>query len=230
MAIIVDFGLLVFLIFLYRFMTLAFLGASVLLQRDLEGLGYDDTALFNSISFDLRVHGKVELKGRNGAGKTTIVRAILDTVSSNRLSSQIFSGVIENEPRIRIGVYEQEIASKYLVMKLGDAIEQLYLDRVFSITQEKVRQLLSDYLFNPHTDYIMPIERLSGGQKARFQLIGMLAGDPQILILDEPTNHLDLPSIEELEDALQQYHGAILYISHDSYFTNNMNGSVITVS
>jgi ATP-binding cassette subfamily F protein uup len=75
----------------------------------------------------------------------------------------------------------------------------------------------------------MPLEKLSGGQKARFQLINMLAGDPQILILDEPTNHLDLPSIEELEDALGQYHGALLYISHDSFFTKNLGGTVVQV-
>ncbi len=57
----------------------------------------------------------------------------------------------------------------------------------------------------------------------------MLADDPQVLILDEPTNHLDLPSIEELEDALKQYHGAILYISHDSYFVGNLGGEVIPI-
>src|SRR5690606_32014129 len=115
--------------------------------------------------------------------------AILDTVAEKKLTSTVFSGHIEHEPRIRIGVYEQEISAKYMKMKLGPAIEQLYIDREFSITPEKVRQLLSDYLFNPHADYEQLIERLSGGQKARFQLIGMLAGDPQILILDEPTNH-----------------------------------------
>lgn len=202
----------------------------VLLKVDTLSLGYGPEPLFQPVSFDLRVHGKIELRGRNGAGKTTIVRAILDTVAEKKLSSAVFSGHIEHEPRLRIGVYEQEIAATYLKRKLGDAIEQLYLDRDLSITQEKIRQLLSDYLFNPHTDYEAPISQLSGGQKARFQLIGMLAGDPQVLILDEPTNHLDLPSIEELEDALSQYHGAILYISHDSYFCKNVGGAVVQVT
>jgi ATP-binding cassette subfamily F protein 3 len=201
----------------------------VLLRVDNLRLGYGDDALFSSISFDLRVHSKTELRGRNGAGKTTIVRSILDTVAGKMLTSKVFSGVIDHEKSLRIGVYEQEISSEYLNMKLGVAIEQLYIDRDLSIASEKVRQLLSDYLFNPHTDYDTPIERLSGGQKARFQLIGMLAGDPQILILDEPTNHLDLPSIEELEDALNQYHGAILYISHDSYFRKNIGGTVVLI-
>jgi ATP-binding cassette subfamily F protein uup len=59
--------------------------------------------------------------------------------------------------------------------------------------------------------------------------MNMLANDPQLLILDEPTNHLDLPSIEELEDALGQYHGAIIYVSHDSYFTKNIGGQEVKV-
>lgn len=201
----------------------------VLLRVEDISLGYDDKPLFDAISFDLRVHTRVELRGRNGAGKTTLVKTILDTVALKQSTATVFAGHIEHEPRLRIGVYEQEIAAKYLSMTLGEAIEQLYLDRGLSITKEKIRQLLSDYLFHPHADYEAAIERLSGGQKARFQLIGMLAGDPQILILDEPTNHLDLPSIEELEDALRQYHGAILYISHDSYFRQNIAGTVVSV-
>jgi ATP-binding cassette subfamily F protein uup len=59
--------------------------------------------------------------------------------------------------------------------------------------------------------------------------MNMLANDPQLLILDEPTNHLDLPSIEELEDALGQYHGAIIYVSHDSYFVKNLGGETIPI-
>ena len=98
------------------------------------------------------------------------------------------------------------------------------------VSDQKIKQLLGDYLFNPNTDGDVPVSRLSGGQKARFQLMNMLADDPAVLILDEPTNHLDLPSIEELEDALKQYHGAIIYVSHDSYFVKNLDGTKITVA
>ena len=75
-------------------------------------------------------------------------------------------------------------------------------------SDKHTKQLLSQYLFEPSSDGETPIERLSGGQKARFQLIRMLVDNPIVLILDEPTNHLDLPSIEELEDALAQIHTA----------------------
>lgn len=201
----------------------------VLLKTDAVKLGYGEEPLFKPVSFELRVGSKVELRGRNGAGKTTLVRAILDTAQGSKLSSKVFGGTIEHEPRLRIGIYEQEIDADFLPMTLADAIEHMYIKKDISIPQEKIKQLLSDYLFNPHTDAKMPLSKLSGGQKARFQLISMLAGDPQVLILDEPTNHLDLPSIEELEDALAQYHGSILYISHDSYFTKNLGGKVVEI-
>ena len=87
---------------------------------------------------------------------------------------------------------------------------------------------MSDYLFT-ESDIKTPVHLLSGGQKARFQIIAMLSNNPQLLILDEPTNHLDLPSIEELEIALKKYSGAILYVSHDGYFRKAMGGEVLQI-
>lgn len=85
---------------------------------------------------------------------------------------------------------------------------------------------MADYLFS-QGDASIPVKQLSGGQKARLQLIDMLADSPSLLVLDEPTNHLDLPSIEELENALQSYAGAILYISHDTHFRKQLSGEVV---
>src|SRR5690606_221789 len=113
-------------------------------------------------------------------------------------------------------------------LPLDEAIERMYLDKNLAITTTKIRQLMNDYLFT-EGDGRVPVKRLSGGQKARFQLIAMLANDPQLLILDEPTNHLDLPSIEELETALARYNGAVLYVSHDNYFREAMGGEVIQI-
>jgi ATP-binding cassette subfamily F protein 3 len=89
---------------------------------------------------------------------------------------------------------------------------------------------MGDYLFDPQIDANILVKNLSGGQKARLQLIRMLINKPNLLILDEPTNHLDLPSIEELENALKMYHGAIIYISHDSYFAHNIGGEELTIN
>ena len=140
----------------------------------------------------------------------------------------LYSGNLFLDPQVRVGVYEQEIDERYLADPLEAAIEKLYLSRDLPISDTKIRQLLADYLFT-EADRMTPLERLSGGQKARFQIIAMLANDPQLLILDEPTNHLDLPSIEELETALAKYSGAILYVSHDNYFRQAIGGEVVQI-
>ncbi len=140
----------------------------------------------------------------------------------------LYSGNLFLDPQVRVGVYEQEIDEQYLADPLEVAIEKLYLSRDLPISETKIRQLLADYLFT-EADRMTPLVRLSGGQKARFQIIAMLANDPQLLILDEPTNHLDLPSIEELETALAKYSGAILYVSHDNYFRQAIGGEVVQI-
>ncbi len=186
-------------------------------------LGYGDKPLFEGVNIDLREGEALELRGRNGAGKTTLIKALLGDTTP-----KLFAGELTLDRHVRIGVYEQEISSTYFEMSLESAIEKMYLDRDLSVSVSKVRSLLNDYLFSDG-DGKTPISRLSGGQKARFQLISMLANDPQLLILDEPTNHLDLPSIEELETALGKYSGAIIYVSHDGYFRQAIGGEVLQI-
>jgi ABC-type Mn2+/Zn2+ transport system ATPase subunit len=177
-------------------------------------LGYD-TPLFDGVTIDLREGEALELRGRNGAGKSTLIKRLLGSEGVN-----VFSGELSHDPLVRIGVYEQEVSPQYFKLSLHDAIERIYLDNKLSVSETKIRQLMSDYLFT-ESDGGVAVERLSGGQKARLQIIAMLANDPQLLILDEPTNHLDLPSIEELETALARYTGAVLYVSHDDYFRSS---------
>lgn len=186
-------------------------------------LGYGETILFENINIDLREGEAMELRGRNGAGKTTLIKAIL---GDNSMTT--FDGEIILDKHMRIGVYEQEVSEAYFDLPLADAVERMYRDRGLDINETKIRGLLSNYLFD-EGDGRIPLSKLSGGQKARFQLISMLANDPQLLILDEPTNHLDLPSIEELETALAKYSGAILYVSHDGYFRGAISGETVHV-
>ncbi len=221
--------------------------------RDL-ALGFDERILFEGVNIDLREGEAIELRGRNGAGKTTLIRALMANALSSDASSGrlrktaqvppqltqaliedtvqsapiVYAGSLYLDPQIRVGIYEQEIAATYLNLPLVRAIEQMYLDRGLKINDTKIRQLMGDYLF-VESDGAVSLASLSGGQKARFQLISMLANDPQLLILDEPTNHLDLPSIEELEAALERYAGAILYVSHDDYFRRKIGGSVVQI-
>ncbi len=151
-----------------------------------------------------------------------------DDGSGVRSNITLFAGSLTLDPQVRVGVYEQEVSPTYFDLTLHDAIERVYLDRDLAISETKIRQLMSDYLFT-EGDGQVPVKRLSGGQKARLQIIAMLANDPQLLVLDEPTNHLDLPSIEELETALEKYAGAILYVSHDGYFREAIGGEVLSV-
>jgi ATP-binding cassette subfamily F protein 3 len=196
--------------------------------RDLS-LGYGEESLFTDINFSLHEGERIRLHGRNGAGKTTLVNAIMAKAGRSKVTAKQFAGTIAVEKDLNIGLYEQEIDTRFLGMKLSQAIQESFFEKNVPVSDQKIKQLLGEYLFNPITDGDTPIERLSGGQKARFQLIRMLLSNPSLLILDEPTNHLDLPSIEELEDALANYHGAVIYISHDSYFANMLGGQTITI-
>lgn len=200
----------------------------VLVRAENVAVGIGERILFEDVNIDLREGEAIEIRGRNGAGKTTLIRMILALGKSFDDGPVLYSGDIFLDPQVRIGVYEQEIDERYLSDPLEKAIEKLYMSRDLSISDTKIRQLLADYLFTD-ADRMTSLARLSGGQKARFQIIAMLANDPQLLILDEPTNHLDLPSIEELETALTKYSGAILYVSHDNYFREKLGGKVVQI-
>ena len=185
-------------------------------------VGYQ-APILEHINFALRSGERLELRGRNGVGKSTLLKAILGLAGP-----KIFAGEAHLDSQIRIGIYEQEEGGQYAGLTLKAAIEQIYLKRDLSISDTKIRQLLSNYLFT-EGDGNMLVDNLSGGQKARLQIIRMLANNPDLIILDEPTSHLDLPSIEELEQALAGYAGAIIYISHDNYFRRKLGGTVLQV-
>ena len=177
--------------------------------------------LFENVNFDLKVGGILEFFGRNGVGKTSLIKTIFGAENEK---AEIYDGKIFLDESARIGIYSQEIGSEFFEMNLKDAIEKIYLDQNISITEEKIYRILHQYLFSVE-DFETPIRELSGGQKVRFQLIKMLSDEPQILILDEPTSHLGLPSIEELERALKNYSGAIIFVSHDDYFRKAMKST-----
>ena len=187
-------------------------------------VGYDaETPLFCGINFQVRSGDRLELRGRNGVGKSTLIKMLL-----GQPGPVIIEGEAGLDNNVRLGIYEQEIGEKYLDMPLGEAIERIYLNRKLPISDTKVRALMNNYLFT-EGDRNAIVRSLSGGQKARLQIINMLANEPNLIILDEPTSHLDLPSIEELERALSTYHGAMIYISHDNYFRHKLGGEVIEI-
>jgi ATPase subunit of ABC transporter with duplicated ATPase domains len=202
--------------------------AQVLVSVEGLSLGYEH-ALFSNLSFEVRTGDSLLIRGRNGAGKSTLAGAIIRSAGGQDISTPIHSGAIKIKNKVRLGVYYQEIEPDLLDRPLGEAVMDAYHERGKALGLEQANSLLAQYLFDPSADGRLPLAKLSGGQKARFQIIRMLAADPNIVILDEPTNHLDLPSIEELEAALLGYAGAIVYISHDEHFIERIGGEVIAL-
>lgn len=200
---------------------------SNLLSVDNISLGYDGVPLFSNVSFRVGNGERLHIVGRNGAGKTTFIKAIIEAWHGRRPKAVIGKGVIDCDRSLNMSVYEQEIDARLLDMSLQEAIGVIYESKGLHAADEQILRDMGNYLFNPATDKDILVRNLSGGQKARLQLIRLLIGSPNLLILDEPTNHLDLPSIEELENALHDYTGAIIYITHDSYFAKHMGGTML---
>lgn len=202
-------------------------GMELLSVRNL-ALGYEEP-VFAGLNFSVKDKDRIFIKGKNGAGKSTLVRTIMALAEDTKPQAVQLDGEVKFGSKLAIGEYQQEIAQKYLPLPLAEAIRQSYEEKGIEINHGKIMNLMAQYLFNPTADSNQKIANLSGGQKARFQLIKMFAGEPNLLILDEPTNHLDLPSIEELENTLAEFNGGILYISHDSYFIDSMGGQVVEI-
>lgn len=199
-----------------------------LLVLDNVQAGYEKP-FFQPLSIRIETGERLQIIGRNGVGKTTLVKTIINSFTEARPKT-LQHGSIKLDTQLRINTYEQEIDPKLLELNLGQAIQHMYDTFELSISNEQIMRILSNYLFDPHGDREQPVANLSGGQKARLQLIRLFANGPNLIILDEPTNHLDLPSIEELEAALMQYRGALLYITHDSYLAKHLGGEQLTIS
>jgi ATP-binding cassette subfamily F protein 3 len=199
-----------------------------LITLDEVQVGYDKP-LFATVNRRIQTGDHLHIIGRNGVGKTTLVRAIIEA-ANGRKPATLLHGTINTDTKLRINTYEQEMNDDLLGMTLTQAIEYLYKQYGQPITNEQIMRILSDYLFDPQEDRHRLVHDLSGGQKARLQLIKMFANDPNLLILDEPTNHLDLPSIEELEAALDYYKGALVYVSHDSYLARHLKGEELIIA
>lgn len=200
-----------------------------LLILDKVQVGYSPAKpLFDPLSLRIQTGERYRVIGRNGVGKTTLVRTILDAAHGQRPTTHLHGKIIP-DIKLRINTYEQELDASMLDMTLGDAIEHIYDLYELQVNDQIIMRVLGDYLFDPYSDRSQPVRNLSGGQKARLQLIKLFANNPNLIILDEPTNHLDLPSIEELEDVLKQYKGALIYISHDSYLANHVGGTAVEI-
>lgn len=192
-------------------------------------VGYNDNILFKDFNLKIYKKDRIHIKGRNGAGKTTLLKIILEKYREHKMHIAWREGKLEISEKCTIGVYDQEINSEYLEKTLAEYIEYIYVSNKLEFNHEKLSRILSNFLFDPIHDRELKIKHASGGQKARLQLVKMFINNPNLLILDEPTNHLDLPSIDELEKILQKFDGAVVFVSHDEYFSKNMKASIVNV-
>ncbi|HCT92863.1 MAG TPA: ABC transporter, partial [Lachnospiraceae bacterium] len=169
---------------------------------------YPGLPLFSDVSFNISRGEKVAIIGKNGTGKTTILKIL------NRLI-QPDGGKFSLGTKVKIGYYDQE----HHVLHMDKTIFQEISDDYPSLNNTKIRNVLAAFLFRDD-EVFQPISTLSGGERGRVSLAKLMLSEANFLILDEPTNHLDITSKEILESALKSYTGTVLYVSHDRYFIN----------
>ena len=177
--------------------------------------GYGDKVLLNNVNLQIRRGQKVALLGLNGTGKSTLIRRI---ASQNPYDL----GKIVFGKNVRFGFYDQENVNLDGNLRV---LDQLWFDNT-RMSQTDVRGLLAQVTLGADDVYKL-VKELSGGERAKLGLAMLMAKDNNLLLLDEPTNHLDLPSREALEDALKQYTGTLLVVSHDRYFVNSIASTIV---
>lgn len=191
-------------------------GFDVLKVKDL-AMAFDHP-LFDHVSFEIKRGEKAALLGPNGIGKTTLFHIILHDLSPTH-------GKVKLGVKVMIGYYDQEQTSLNMNKSIFDEISDTYP----TMTNTEIRNVCATFLFRGD-DVFKTIGDLSGGEKGRVILIKLLLNKANFLILDEPTNHLDIQSEEVLEDALSDFPGTILFISHDRYFINKIATKVIELT
>ncbi|MEH7061084.1 ABC-F family ATP-binding cassette domain-containing protein [Bacillus wiedmannii] len=192
-------------------------GNDVLQVKDAT-IGYDDDPIIEHVTMRLTRGDSVALVGPNGIGKSTLLKSLV-----NKLP--LLNGDVSFGSNVSVGYYDQEQAnltsSKRVLNELWDE---------YPLQPEKeIRTILGNFLFTGD-DVLKPVSSLSGGQKARLALAKLMMQKSNLLILDEPTNHLDLNSKEILENALIDYPGTLLFVSHDRYFINRVTTTVVELS
>ena len=169
---------------------------------------FDKKLLFKNLNFDIKKGEKTALIGENGRGKTTFFKIILGKLKQD-------DGLCKLGKNVLVGYYDQEQSDLNVEKTIIDEV----WDSFPKLTTTEIRNALASFLFTGD-DVFKKISSLSGGEKCRINLLKLILSKSNFLLLDEPTNHLDITSREALEEALLNYNGTVLVISHDRYFLN----------
>lgn len=180
---------------------------------------YDDKILFLGAELLIERGDRIAFLGPNGAGKSTLLRLIMGLEPPTE-------GTVElGQHNVIPGYFEQNQAE---ALNLSKTVMETIHDEVPDWKNEDVRTLLGRFLFSGDTVF-KKVEALSGGEKARLALGKMLLQPANLLILDEPTNHLDIPAKEMLEEAIQNYEGTVIIVSHDRYFISQVANKIVEI-
>jgi ATP-binding cassette, subfamily F, member 3 len=180
---------------------------------------YDDKILFLGANLLIERGDRIAFVAPNGAGKSTLLRLITGMEAPSEGVAQI------GEHNVILGYFEQNQAE---ALDLNKSVMETIHDEVPDWNNEEVRTLLGKFLFSGDTVF-KNVSALSGGEKARLALAKMLLRPANLLILDEPTNHLDIPAKEMLEQALQNYDGTAIIVSHDRYFISQVANKIVEI-
>lgn len=191
-------------------------GKEVLIAKDLT-IGYPDKVMVSDIDFQVNKNDRVAIIGPNGIGKSTLLKTIMKKLEPK-------GGSIKYDASLDIGYYDQELQSLDPSKTVLDTI----WDRHKTMPEKDVRSILASFLFTAE-DIDKTVGQLSGGQKARLTLTVLSLEKDNFLLMDEPTNHLDIEAKEVLEEALDNYDGTLLFVSHDRYFINELANKIISV-
>ena len=191
-------------------------GRDVLIVNDLQ-VGYEEQ-VGQKYNFSVYKGDRIAVVGKNGIGKSTLIKTIAK-------KQKELGGNIQYGSKVSLGYYDQKQAefesSKTILNELWDEYPLM--------KEAEVRTILGRFLFRGD-DVLKIVRDLSGGEKARLQLVKLMLEKNNLLILDEPTNHLDITSKQVLEEALEDYEGTILFVSHDRYFINKIANKVFDIT
>ena len=191
---------------------------NVVLTVENAAIGYDGEILSEPINLDLRKMNAVAIVGPNGIGKSTFIKSIVDQIP-------LIKGEKRFGANVEVGYYDQ---TQSKLTPSNSVLDELWND--FKLTPEvEIRNRLGAFLFSGD-DVKKSVGMLSGGEKARLLLAKLSMENNNFLILDEPTNHLDIDSKEVLENALIDFDGTLLFVSHDRYFINRVATHVLELS
>ena len=196
-------------------------GGDVIMAENLEksfGRGAEHRELFHGVNLDIKRGERICILGPNGVGKTTLLRVLLGELTPD-------AGYLKIGHNVAFGYYDQ---GQLLLSDANTVLEELK-ESYRLYTDTEMRSILGRFLFRGE-EVFLPVGSLSGGEKARLSLLKLMLSGANTLILDEPTNHLDIESKEVFEEALMEFPGTVIVVSHDRYFLQRIPTRILELT